>query len=160
VAGVIADAEFLLDQVSHPLAGPQRCLVAEFLRPFQQSSHQPLALLLVQQRLTSGTARRPQRFRAVLGDRLSPPAHRLGAHLHATGHFTLVESLPQQFQPFKPPLLQFGEIPLHASWITHVENDEAEASEVTLYYAGFSMGRRTRNRQVRSRLNPLRTAGH
>jgi len=138
VAGVIADAEFLLDQVSHPLAGPQRCLVAEFLRPFQQSSHQPLALLLVQQRLTSGTARRPQRFRAVLGDRLSPPAHRLGAHLHATGHFTLVESLPQQFQPFKPPLLQFGEIPLHASWITHVENDEAEASEVTLYYAGFS----------------------
>ncbi len=48
VAGVIADAEFLLNQVGHPLAAPQRRLIAQPLRPFQQSSHQPLALPVVQ----------------------------------------------------------------------------------------------------------------
>ena len=127
MAGVIADAELLLDQVGYPFAGPQRRLIAKFLRPFQQPGHQSLASLLIQQGLSSRPARRPERFFTALRDCVGPPAYGLAAYLHAARHFALVEALSQQIQCLKTSLLQLDEIPLHSSWITHAEKTQRKA---------------------------------
>jgi hypothetical protein len=124
--GVITDAELLLDQMRNPLAGPQRRLITELLRPLPQSRHQPLALLLIQESLATRSACRPQGFLTLLADHVGPSAYRLAAYLHPARYFALVESLPQQFQSFKTPLLQRSEIPSHSSRITHAEKTESK----------------------------------
>jgi hypothetical protein len=121
MSGMVTHAELLVDQVRYPLAGPQRRLIAKLLRTLQQAGDQTLTLRLIQQWLATSPTCRLKRFLTFLRDRVGPPAHRLATYLHAPGHFALVESLPEQLQPFKPPLLQPGEIPFHTSRITHIE---------------------------------------
>src|SRR5438874_9107558 len=53
---VVQDPELLLDQVRHAWARPQRSLIAQPLRTFQQPLHQTLAFLVLQQGLAPGAA--------------------------------------------------------------------------------------------------------
>ena len=63
---MVANPEFLLDQVCHPWAGPQRSLVAQRLRPSQQQPFQSLALRDAEPCLSSGASSLPQAFLAPL----------------------------------------------------------------------------------------------
>ena len=136
--GVVLYAKLFLDQMRHSITGPQRSLISELLRSFQQPGHQLRTLLLIQQWLAPRPAGGIQRFLSMLGNSSGPSAHRLTTDLHAPSHFTLVVSLSQQLQGRKAPLLQNSEISFYASRITHASYDDSQWQEVTLYYAIFS----------------------
>ena len=114
------NAELFLDQVPDPVTGPQRRLVAEFLGSFEQPSHQPLTLLLIQQRFAPRTTNRIQRPFSFFGNGPRPPAHGLTADLDAPRHFTLVVTLLQQLEGPKTSPLQCSEVALYTSSITHI----------------------------------------
>jgi len=120
MAGVIAHAELPLDQVCYPAAGPQWSLITEFLGTFQQPRDQLRPLFLVQLRLA---ARATGGFKSDItfgGNGPRPTAHSLAADLDATAHFTLVVTLPQEFQSLEPPPLKRLEVAPHATSIAHV----------------------------------------
>ena len=67
------NSKLFLDQVPDPVTGPQRRLVPQLFRSFKQPSHQPLALLLIQQ----GLAARPVASGALSPSSETALAHRL-----------------------------------------------------------------------------------
>ena len=95
------NSKLFLDQVPDPVTGPQRRLVPQLFRSFKQPSHQPLALLLIQQGLAASAACRLQRPLSFFGNGTGPPAYRLTAHLDTPCHFTLVVSLLQQLESIR-----------------------------------------------------------
>src|SRR5690242_3644574 len=113
------NSKLFLDQVPDPVTGPQRRLVPQLFRSFKQPSHQPLALLLIQQGLAASAACRLQRPLSFFGNGTGPPAYRLTAHLDTPCHFTLVVSLLQQLESLKTSPLQCAEVPFHATSIAH-----------------------------------------
>ena len=91
MAGVILDAELVVDQVRHPRTGPKRGFIAQLLWAFQQQFLQAFPIRLSQFRFSARTLGLLQRLPAAGSELLSPATHCLAAHRHAACHLGLVE---------------------------------------------------------------------
>src|SRR5207302_7949645 len=90
---VVQDPELLLDQVRHAWARPQRSLIAQPLRTFQQPLHQTLAFLVLQQGLAPGAVSSLQRLFPFAPALLRPACNGLASHLHTSCHLGLIQTL-------------------------------------------------------------------
>jgi hypothetical protein len=131
MAFVVANPEFLLDQVCNPRAGPQRSLVAQRLGPSQQQPLQSLALRDAEPCFSSGAPSLPQPFLAPLSILRYPAHNGLAGNLHTPGHLGLV----QQADGLEAALLQRLEIASHSDRVSHTRIDAVSPEKVTLYYA-------------------------
>ena len=116
---VVANVELLLDQMHHPRTRPQRRLIAQHLRPPQQQFLQPFAILSIQTRLATGPSRLLQRRPARAAELHNPARHRLPDYFHAARHLGLIQSLLEESDRRKTPLLERIKIPSHSCWIAH-----------------------------------------
>jgi hypothetical protein len=117
---MVRNPKLFFHQMRHPGAGPQRSFVAQRLRSGSQALFQSLALIGSQLRLASRTTRLPQRLSTLLTSLSRPSAHGLLRHFQSTANFSLTQSLLQQIQSLKPPLLQGHKIPLCISSLRHI----------------------------------------
>jgi hypothetical protein len=135
---VVTNPEFLLDQVRHPRAGPQRSLVAQCLRPAQQQPFQPLALLSTESGLSSGAPGLAQAVLTTFSILRHPTHHGLPGDLHPPGHFGLIQTFVQQTNGLEAALLQRLKVASNSGRVSHTRIDAVSPQNVTLYYARFN----------------------
>ena len=117
---VIANAELLLDQVHHPRAGPQACLVARRFRCLLEQLLQPLEIVRTQQRLASRSPGFLQALLALVAILLDPACHRLADHLQPSRNLGLLQPFFfQQPDRLETTLFQRLEIASHSGRISH-----------------------------------------
>ena len=104
---VIAHAELVGDQTSHPRAGPQRRRETVCLGALEQHLLEAFELPGVEQRLAAGAAGLAESSRALLSMFANPTAHALLRRLHAARCLGLTQTfVDDQPHGLQPSLLQ------------------------------------------------------
>src|SRR5215831_12375325 len=135
VAVVVPNPKLLFDQMAYSPQRPQRRLVAQSLRPLQQTLLQPLQVFRTQTRLASGTAGLPKSLSSLLSQHSNPAVHAGVAHFQATGYFRLAQPLLQQSYRPQAAALQSLKISAYSLWVSHADIDASRVVLVALYYA-------------------------
>ncbi len=117
---VITHTKFLLDQVSHAGAGPQRSFIAQPLRTLEQQSVQALPVFLAQTWLTPGPSGLAQPRLALGTILLHPAGHGLPNHLDLAGNGRLILASLEQANGLEAALLQGIKITSYSSRVSHV----------------------------------------
>jgi hypothetical protein len=103
---VITYAKFLLDQVSHAWAGPQRSFITQPLGTLEQQSVQALPVFLAQTWLAPGPSGFAQPRLALGTILLHPAGHGLPNHLDLAGNSRLILASFEQANGSEAALLQ------------------------------------------------------
>src|SRR5215831_3380750 len=140
VAVVVPNPKLLFDQMAYSPQRPQRRLVAQSLRPLQQTLLQPLQVFRTQTRLASGTAGLPKSLSSLLSQHSNPAVHAGVAHFQATGYFRLAQPLLQQSYRPQAAALQSLKISAYSLWVSHADIDASRVVLVALYYATLNSG--------------------
>ena len=110
MALVIAHAELVGDQTSHPRTAPQRRREAVRLGAFEQQRFEAFELRGVQQRLAAGAAGGAEPGLALLAVASSPLTDGLAGDFQPPGGFGLIESFIEQAHRFEAAFLERFEI--------------------------------------------------
>ena len=135
MALVIAHAELVGDQTSHPRTAPQRRREAVRFGAFEQHRLQAFQLHGVQPRLTAGAAGLAQPGFAVTPVSSQPLADALPRDLQSPRCLGLTTALLDQPDRFETALLQGLEIPPYAFCVSHTYKDVRTPKKVSLYFA-------------------------
>ena len=116
---VITHAKFLLDQVGHAWAGPQRSFEAQSLGTLEQQSVQALPVFLAQTGLAPGPSGFAQSGLALGTILFHPTGHGLTNHLDLAGNGRLILASLEQANGLEAPFLQGFEIASYSGRVSH-----------------------------------------
>ncbi len=116
---VIAHPKFLLDQMGHARAGPQRGFIAQPFWTLPQQGLQALPIFLAQKRLAPRPSGFAQRRLAVSTILLHPASYGLTNHPDLAGNGGLVLSAFEQANGFEAAFFQGIKIASHSSRVSH-----------------------------------------
>ena len=119
MAGVVGDAEFLLDQLSHTPCRPHFRSVSERLRTALERTFELAQIGSTKLWLASGAASLFQPGASVLLELGCPSADRLAMYTDTACYFRLRNALAQQARRLHPPPLQLIKVSAYTCWIAH-----------------------------------------
>lgn len=122
----------LLDQMDHPVRGPQAGFIPQRLRPAFKSALDLVELLRTQSRLASGAAGLLQPSTPIGLQLGRPLTHRLPVRAHPACYFRLAQAFRKQTPRAHAAPLQCLEVPAYPCWKSHAPSLTQNTSNVTI----------------------------